>query len=107
MRVGLAAGAVALRLPLRPMKRICCSTSSARPVRGDGECGRALGSQGQRAGQGTIHLDVREGVTLANFENIYDRVLDDAIQIGRTRWPATARKCSRNAAPSMRRRRPS
>ena len=33
-------------------------------------------------GKGVIHLDLREGVTLANFENIYDRVLDDAIQIG-------------------------
>ena len=31
-----------------------------------------------KEGAGIIHLDVREGMSLANFENIYDRVRDDA-----------------------------
>jgi TRAP-type transport system periplasmic protein len=31
---------------------------------------------------GLIHIDLREGMGLANFENVYERVLDDVIQIG-------------------------
>lgn len=34
------------------------------------------------ASQGTGVVDVREGGTLANFGNVYDRVLDDVVQIG-------------------------
>ncbi|HXQ50767.1 MAG TPA: TRAP transporter substrate-binding protein [Stellaceae bacterium] len=35
-----------------------------------------------RDAAGLIHIDVREGMALATFANIYDRVLDDVIQIG-------------------------
>jgi TRAP-type transport system periplasmic protein len=34
------------------------------------------------ASQGTGVVDLREGGTLANFGNVYDRVLDDVVQIG-------------------------
>jgi TRAP-type transport system periplasmic protein len=33
-------------------------------------------------GKGVLALDVREGFAIANYENIYSRVLDDVIQIG-------------------------
>ncbi len=50
---------------------------------------------------GLIHLDVREGVTLANFENIYDRVLDDAIQIGWGMQNAVAGKFPLSEVPAV------
>lgn len=31
---------------------------------------------------GMIHIDLREGMGLATFENVYERVLDDVIQLG-------------------------
>lgn len=34
-------------------------------------------------GQGVVQVDIREGSTLANYGNVYNRVLDDVIQIGR------------------------
>lgn len=34
------------------------------------------------AGKGVVQIDVREGPTLANYGNVYNRVLDDVIQIG-------------------------
>lgn len=34
------------------------------------------------AGKGVVSIDVREGTTLANFGNVYDRVLSDVVQIG-------------------------
>ncbi len=52
-------------------------------------------------GKGMIHLDVREGVTLANFENIYDRVLDDAIQIGWGMQNAVAGKFPLSEVPAV------
>jgi TRAP-type C4-dicarboxylate transport system substrate-binding protein len=52
-------------------------------------------------GKGLIHLDVREGVTLANFENIYDRVLDDAIQIGWGMQNAVAGKFPLSEVPAV------
>lgn len=51
--------------------------------------------------KGMIHLDVREGVTLANFENIYDRVLDDAIQIGWGMQNAVAGKFPLSEVPAV------
>jgi TRAP-type C4-dicarboxylate transport system substrate-binding protein len=47
--------------------------------------GRFFNAWAQRvtdASQGTGVVDVREGGTLANFGNVYDRVLDDVVQIG-------------------------
>jgi TRAP-type transport system periplasmic protein len=35
-----------------------------------------------KAAAGMIHIDVREGMGLATFENVYERVQDDVIQIG-------------------------
>jgi TRAP-type C4-dicarboxylate transport system substrate-binding protein len=52
-------------------------------------------------GKGLIHVDVREGVTLANFENIYDRVLDDAIQIGWGMQNAVAGKFPLSEVPAV------
>jgi TRAP-type transport system periplasmic protein len=51
--------------------------------------------------KGMIRLDVREGVTLANFENIYDRVLDDAIQIGWGMQNAVAGKFPLSEVPAV------
>ena len=34
------------------------------------------------ASQGTGVIEIREGGTLANFQNVYERVLDDVVQIG-------------------------
>lgn len=51
--------------------------------------------------KGLIHVDVREGVTLANFENIYDRVLDDAIQIGWGMQNAVAGKFPLSEVPAV------
>jgi TRAP-type transport system periplasmic protein len=34
------------------------------------------------ASQGTGVVEIREGGTLANFQNVYERVLDDVVQIG-------------------------
>src|SRR5215469_12865054 len=50
--------------------------------------------------KGQLRLDVREGVTLANFENIYDRVLDDAIQIGWGMQNAVAGKFPLSEVPA-------
>lgn len=52
-------------------------------------------------GAGIIHIDVREGVTLATFENIYDRVLDDAIQIGWGMQNAVAGKFPLSEVPAV------
>ncbi len=50
---------------------------------------------------GLLHVDVREGVTLATFENIYDRVLDDAIQIGWGMQNAVAGKFPLSEVPAV------
>ncbi len=34
------------------------------------------------ASKGTIHVEPRDGFALANFTNVYDRVMSDAVQIG-------------------------
>jgi TRAP-type transport system periplasmic protein len=34
------------------------------------------------AGQGIVHIDERDGYALANLDNVYNRVLDDVVQIG-------------------------
>jgi TRAP-type transport system periplasmic protein len=34
------------------------------------------------ASKGTLRIEVRDGVTLANYGNVYDRVRDDVVQIG-------------------------
>src|SRR5580692_9632476 len=34
------------------------------------------------AGAGVVHLDIRDGLTLANLDNVYTRVMDDVIQVG-------------------------
>src|ERR1700761_4326805 len=52
-------------------------------------------------GKGLVHLDVREGVTLATFENIYDRVLDDAIQVGWGMQNAVAGKFPLSEVPAV------
>ena len=48
------------------------------------------------ASKGTLSIDVRDGVSLASFDNAYDRVLDDVLQVGwtfhqmyRSKWPRT------------------
>jgi TRAP-type C4-dicarboxylate transport system substrate-binding protein len=54
-----------------------------------------------KQGAGLVHLDVREGVTLATFENIYDRVLDDAIQVGWGMQNAVAGKFPLSEVPAV------
>ena len=36
------------------------------------------------AGKGIVQLDVRDGFAIANYNNVYDRVLDDVIQVAFT-----------------------
>jgi TRAP-type C4-dicarboxylate transport system substrate-binding protein len=36
------------------------------------------------AGKGVVQLDVRDGFAIANYNNIYDRVLDDVVQVAFT-----------------------
>jgi TRAP-type C4-dicarboxylate transport system substrate-binding protein len=36
------------------------------------------------AGKGIVQLDVRDGFAIANYNNIYDRVLDDVVQVAFT-----------------------
>jgi TRAP-type transport system periplasmic protein len=43
---------------------------------------RPWADQVNKEAAGMIHIDVREGMGLATFENVYERVLDDVIQIG-------------------------
>src|ERR1700722_16036801 len=38
-------------------------------------------------GKGVLHLDVRDGMTIVNPTNFYNRVLDDVVQIA---WGGTA-----------------
>src|ERR1700744_1667740 len=33
------------------------------------------------AGKGVVHLDIRDGFTLVNSSNFYDRLLNDVVQI--------------------------
>lgn len=35
-----------------------------------------------QASHGTLHIDPRDGFAIANFTNVYDRVMNDAVQIG-------------------------
>lgn len=50
---------------------------------------------------GMLHVDVREGMALASFENIYDRVLDDVIQIGWGMQNAVAGKFPLSEVPGV------
>jgi len=36
------------------------------------------------AGKGIVELDVRDGYAIANYDNVYTRVLDDVVQIAFT-----------------------
>lgn len=42
--------------------------------------------------KGTIKIEVKDGVALANYENVYQRVLDDVVQIGWATFPTLAGK---------------
>jgi TRAP-type C4-dicarboxylate transport system substrate-binding protein len=44
------------------------------------------------AGKGIVQLDVRDGFAIANYGNVYDRVLDDVIQVAFTVTGAIAGK---------------
>jgi TRAP-type transport system periplasmic protein len=52
-------------------------------------------------GAGMIHVDLREGMGLATFENVYERVLDDVIQIGWGLPNAVAGKFPLSEVPAM------
>jgi TRAP-type C4-dicarboxylate transport system substrate-binding protein len=52
---------------------------------GTSHAGQFFGEWAKRvtdASQGTGVVEIREGGTLANFQNVYERVLDDVVQIG-------------------------
>ena len=34
------------------------------------------------AGKGVIHLEIRDGFAIANFDNVYSRIMDDVVQVG-------------------------
>jgi TRAP-type C4-dicarboxylate transport system substrate-binding protein len=47
------------------------------------------------AGKGIVQLDVRDGFAIANFNNIYDRVLDNVVQVAFTLTGSIAGKFAR------------
>jgi len=53
------------------------------------------------AGQGIVHLDGRDGLTLANLENVYNRVLDDVVQVGFAQQNAIGGKFIRSAIAGL------
>jgi TRAP-type C4-dicarboxylate transport system substrate-binding protein len=50
---------------------------------------------------GTIKVEVRDGLALANYENIYTRVLDDVVQIGWATFPTLAGKFPLAEVPGL------
>ncbi len=53
------------------------------------------------AGVGVVHLDTRDGFALANFDNVYSRVMDDVIQVGWALQGAIGGKFIRSAVAGL------
>jgi TRAP-type transport system periplasmic protein len=53
------------------------------------------------AGQGVVHIETRDGFTLANFDNIYSRVMDDVVQVGWALQGAIGGKFVRSAIAGL------
>ena len=53
------------------------------------------------AGQGVVHLDGRDGFALANLDNVYNRVLDDVVQVGFAQQNAIGGKFIRSAVAGL------
>jgi TRAP-type transport system periplasmic protein len=53
------------------------------------------------AGKGVVRLDVKDGFSLANLENVYNRVLDDVIQVGWALQSAIGGKFVRSAVAGL------
>ena len=53
------------------------------------------------ASQGTLNVEIRDGSTLANFGNAFDRVMDDVIQIGWVQHGMVAGKFTLTSVPNL------
>jgi TRAP-type C4-dicarboxylate transport system substrate-binding protein len=53
------------------------------------------------AGKGIVRLEVKDGFTLANLENVYNRVLDDVVQVGWGLQSAIGGKFERSAIAGL------
>lgn len=53
------------------------------------------------AGQGIVHIETRDGFTLANFDNVYSRVMDDVVQVGWALQGAIGGKFVRSAIAGL------
>jgi TRAP-type C4-dicarboxylate transport system substrate-binding protein len=53
------------------------------------------------AGEGIVELDVRDGYAIANYDNVYNRVLDDVVQIAFTVTGAISGKFVRSNVVAM------
>lgn len=53
------------------------------------------------AGQGVVHLDGRDGLALANLDNVYNRVMDDVVQVGFAQQNAIGGKFLRSAVAGL------
>lgn len=53
------------------------------------------------AGKGIVHLDERDGYALANLDNVYNRVLDDVVQVGFAQQNAIGGKFIRSAVAGL------
>jgi TRAP-type transport system periplasmic protein len=52
-------------------------------------------------GQGVVHLDERDGYALANLDNVYNRVLDDVVQVAFAQQNAIGGKFIRSAIAGL------
>lgn len=53
------------------------------------------------AGQGVVHLDIRDGFAIANLDNVYSRVMDDVVQVGWALQGAIGGKFVRSAIAGL------
>jgi TRAP-type C4-dicarboxylate transport system substrate-binding protein len=99
--VAVAAAAIVSIQPAAAQKVRLFFTSMSPAGSSNSEFFNAWAKRVNDAAKGAIDVQVKDGVTLANFANVYDRVLDDVVQIGwgqqafiRGRFPASDVTCT-------------
>jgi TRAP-type transport system periplasmic protein len=99
----LFAATIALVLPARADEPIKLKFATLSP--GEGPLNqRVLHPWAERVnaqGKGIVEIDVRDGFAIASFDNVYNRVLDDVIQVAFTVTGSIAGKFVRSGVVSM------
>ena len=67
---------------IRPRKPGCCSRRSVQPAARTASFFNSWAQRVNDQSGGTLKIEVRDGTSLANFGNSYDRVNADVVQIG-------------------------